>query len=97
MNFEADDMVACTSPGEKSISFVVKGNPTIQMRVGVTWKGRCMPVIYEPSQKNKVLFLDAVRSEMAAIGLPTVAYFCDKTAIKLTQSQVRSGKAHLQA
>jgi hypothetical protein len=83
MNFVADDMIACTSPGGRSISFVVKGNPAIQIRVGVTWKGRTRPVIFDPSEKNKVLFCEAERSEMAAIGLPTEAYFCNETAIKL--------------
>ncbi len=81
--FKADDMVACTSPGGQSLSFVVKGHPTIQERAGVNWKGRFRPVIYDPSQKNKALFCEAVRVEMAAIGLPTEAYFCDQTAIKL--------------
>jgi Holliday junction resolvase RusA-like endonuclease len=82
-SFVADDMVACTSAGARSISFVVKGNPTIQRRAVMTWKGRSRPVLFDPSSRTKLLFRDAVRKEMAVIGLPTEAYFNESTAIKM--------------
>jgi hypothetical protein len=73
-SFVVDDMVvACTSAGAWSISFVVKGNLTIQRRNVMTWKGRSKPILFYLSLKTKLLFRDAMRLEMEAIGLPTEA------------------------
>ncbi len=81
--FVATDMVACTQAGGRSISFVVKGSPSVQSRNIIAWKGRSKPLLFDPSSSNKILFRDAVRLEMQAVGLSMENYFNDATAIQM--------------
>ena len=78
--FEAVNMVANAGG---SISFMVKGNPTVQRRTVMCWKGRPQPCLLDPSKNTKDLFAKAVRLEMKAIGLPELLYFAESTAIAL--------------
>ncbi len=41
----ADNMVACTNAGARSIPFVVKGGPAVQSRNIIAWKGRFQPIL----------------------------------------------------
>jgi Holliday junction resolvase RusA-like endonuclease len=81
--YEVEDMVACTDAVGRSISFTVKGNPTVQSRTVMAWKGRAKPYLLDPSKKSKRLFAKAVRREMKAIALPQSLYFSDPTALAL--------------
>jgi Holliday junction resolvase RusA-like endonuclease len=81
--FVADDMVACTNAGTRSISFVVKGSPAVQGRNIIAWKGRFQPILFDPSSSNKIRFRDTVRQQMQAIGLPAENFFSDPTAIRM--------------
>ena len=83
MVFVADDMVACTNAGARSISFVVKGSPAVQSRNIIAWKGRARPILFDPSSSSKLLYRDAVREQMKAVGLPAENYFKDTTAIRM--------------
>jgi Holliday junction resolvase RusA-like endonuclease len=82
MRFVADDMVAWPEAGGRSISFVVKGTPVVQKRTVMAWKGRVRPHLLDPSMNAKRLFAQAVRIEMAAIGLSQEIYFTETTAIR---------------
>lgn len=75
MRFVADDMVACLETRGRSLSFVVKGTPTVQRRHTTVWKNRTLPYHFDPSAKEKQLFAAAVRLEMESLGLTTFPYF----------------------
>jgi hypothetical protein len=81
IRFVADDMVAWPEAGGRSISFVVKGTPVIQKRTVVAWKGGLRSHLLDPSMNAKRLFAQAVRIEMAAIGLSQEIYFTETMAI----------------
>jgi Holliday junction resolvase RusA-like endonuclease len=81
--FKVEDMVACSDAVGRSISFTVKGNPTVQSRTVMAWKGREKPCLLDPSKKSKRLFAEAVRLEMKAIALPESLYFSEATALAL--------------
>ena len=83
VHFQATDMVASNSPGGPSISFVVKGMPTVQDRTGVSWKTQTRARVYDPSSKNKSNFAKAVKLEMGAVGVTVLPYFTDSTALLL--------------
>jgi Holliday junction resolvase RusA-like endonuclease len=81
--FVVRDMVAYGGGGGLSIAFVVKGTPPVQKRHVTVWKGRPVPFQYDPSAGEKEKFANAVRLEMAAMGLTAFPYFTDSTALKV--------------
>jgi hypothetical protein len=77
--FKVRDLIAMEGPGvnEKSISFIVLGNPEVQQRSKIVWKGlvngawpnRNTPIIHDPSSALKKAHAQKVRAAMVEMGL----------------------------
>jgi Holliday junction resolvase RusA-like endonuclease len=79
--FVATDMVASLDAGGRSLSFVVKGKPTVQRRISMSFRNRRF---FDPSSHDKRLFKQAVRKEMLECDLTIFPYFSYATPLQLT-------------
>ena len=48
------DVIVAQSDIQKSLSFTAMGDPQVQQRPRITWRGRMMPVVYDPCAGSKV-------------------------------------------
>jgi hypothetical protein len=76
--FVVEDLMVITggAAGTKTVSFTVRGNPPVQQRSRIAWKGliggwvaRRKPIIYDPSASLKEKYAAQVRDAMVAMDL----------------------------
>ena len=76
-DFEVEDLMVVTggTGGVTTLSFIVKGEPPVQKRHKIAWKGlitwknRNEPIIFDPSAKFKKKYAAQVREAMVAMAL----------------------------
>ena len=71
-------------PDEKQLTFIIEGEPKVQERHRIAWKGilgawrrsrRISPIIYDPSIKEKKSLFLAVKAAMQEIEITSFPYF----------------------
>jgi Holliday junction resolvase RusA-like endonuclease len=67
--FIVSDVVAALATEPRSISFDVGGDPPVQQRPRITYKGRSRPVYYDPSAQEKRAYKAAVLAELMSTGI----------------------------
>jgi Holliday junction resolvase RusA-like endonuclease len=82
--FKMTGAMEVTSGKEKSIFFVSVGEPPVQERPRVVWRGRRTPTIYDPSARKKADYARALKHAMTEIGSTWFPAF-DKDILKGTK------------
>jgi Holliday junction resolvase RusA-like endonuclease len=84
MNFYVRDMMGVEGPSDRSISFVIVGDPPAQQRHKLAWKNLSVSRAWDPSAKPKETYVKIVRTAMKEIGINTFPYFTQEKPIALT-------------
>jgi hypothetical protein len=73
--FIVSDVVAALETATRSISFDGGGDPPVQQRPKITYRGRSRPVYYDPSAPEKRDYKAEVRSELMSTGITEFPLF----------------------
>ena len=69
------DVIVAQSDIQKSLSFTAMGDPQVQQRPRITWRGRMMPVVYDPCAGSKVEWRGHLHRALVDCGVSVFPFF----------------------
>jgi Holliday junction resolvase RusA-like endonuclease len=73
--FIVNDVVAALDTVPRSVSFDVLGDPLVQQRPRIAYRGRSRPIYYDPSAIEKRHYTAAIRAELMSTGITQFPVF----------------------
>ena len=86
MELSVEDVLEAISPeGRATLSFTVVGDPPVQARPKMAYRGCTFPIMYDPSSDDKLEFARTVRDELVQMQVATATsiYFKKSTSVAL--------------
>jgi Holliday junction resolvase RusA-like endonuclease len=75
VRFIVSDVVAALETVPRSVSFDVLGDPPVQQRPKIAYRGRSRPVYYDPSGVEKRHYKAAIKAELMSTGITQFPIF----------------------
>ena len=69
------DVIVAQSDIQKSLSFTAMGDPQVQQRPRITWRGRRMPHVYDPCAASKVEWRGHLQRALVDCGVSVFPFF----------------------